>query len=97
MMAYSYLLVTKRIIEINKMKKIFLISYLLLLGILSCSTEADEFMDEGTITGHDIRECACCGGYYIEIGTNTYRFYELPPNTNFNLDNPNFPIFVKLD
>ncbi len=78
------------------MKKIIIISYLLLFGILSCSTEVDE-LDDGTITGYDIRECVCCGGYYINIGKNRYRFYELPANSNFNLENPNFPIYVRLD
>jgi hypothetical protein len=79
------------------MKKLIIALYFLLFGILSCSTEVDEFMDEGSITGYDHRECACCGGYYIDMGKNRYRFYELPDNSSFNLDNPVFPIYVRLD
>src|SRR3970282_2155655 len=79
------------------MKKIILMSYLLLPFIISCSTEVEEYMDEGTITGYDTRECSCCGGFFIDIGTLTYRFYTVPDNSNLNLENPDFPIYVKLD
>jgi hypothetical protein len=78
------------------MKKIVLMSYLLLPFIISCSTEVEEYMDEGTITGYDTRECSCCGGFFIDIGNITYRFYTIPDNSSLNLENPDFPIPVKL-
>jgi hypothetical protein len=82
----------------EEMKKIFLnIILLWSFTIFSCSTEVDEFMNEGTIIGQDVRECACCGGYFIDINKNRFRFYELPDNSNFDLENPAFPIYVKLD
>lgn len=43
-----------------------------------------------------MRYCACCGGYFIEIGDKTYRFFnqELPEGS-FDFDSVNnFPINV---
>jgi hypothetical protein len=68
-----------------------------LITIASCSTEDDLFRSTGKITGIDVRECSCCGGFYIEIDNTTFRFYDLPKNSRLNLDNPTFPIYVKLD
>ena len=70
---------------------------MLLIIIASCSSEDDLFRSNGKITGIDSRECACCGGYFIEIENITYRFYNLPDNSKLNLGNPTFPIFVNLD
>ena len=80
------------------MKIIISVSILLFaLSIVSCSLGEDEFKSNGTITGYDTRECGCCGGYFIEIDNATYRFFDLPKNSGLNLDNPTFPIYVKLD
>ncbi len=76
---------------------IFLSVLIVTLSIASCSSEEDEFRSNGTITGIDIRECACCGGYIIDIDNVTYRFFELPDNSNLNLENPGFPIPVRLN
>ena len=53
-------------------------------------------MDSGIITGPDLRECMCCGGWYIEINHNTFRFSDLPANSNLDLWNENLPIYVEL-
>ncbi len=79
------------------MKTIIIALSILLFNILSCSSDVNEFKDDGTITGYDVRECACCGGYFIDIRKVTYRFFELPVNTNFNLDSASFPVYVRLD
>jgi len=80
------------------MKKIITASLLLLvLSSISCSLGEEGSMSNGTITGPDVRECACCGGFFIEIDNVTYRFYDVPPNSELNLMNPTFPIYVKLD
>ena len=70
----------------------------LLVAFLSfCETEHN---DEGfgVITGPDLRMCVCCGGWFIEIGENTYRFEEseLPANLNFDLSEEEPPFKVKL-
>ena len=80
------------------MKKILTVAlFILVLSTMSCSLGGDDSMSDGTITGYDTRECACCGGFFIEIDNVTYRFYDVPPNSELNLQNPTFPIYVKLD
>jgi hypothetical protein len=51
----------------------------------------------GKITGSDMRKCVCCGGWFIDFNDSTYRFYELPDNSDINLENAVFPIVVKLN
>jgi hypothetical protein len=79
------------------MKKIFLLAFLILIGISSCTEDESEYKSNGTILGVDFRECFCCGGYFIDIDDSTYRFDTLPLGSKISLDNPVFPIPVKLD
>ncbi|MDP2365430.1 MAG: hypothetical protein Q8M94_16880 [Ignavibacteria bacterium] len=79
------------------MKKIIFTGILLIFIIASCAEDENEFMSNGTITGIDFRECSCCGGYFIAIKDSTYRFYTLPVGSEVALENPVFPIYVKLD
>lgn len=78
------------------LKKICVVVFLLVM-VFSCSVQEDEFRSEGIITGYDTRECGCCGGYFIEIEDSTYRFYNVPVGSKLNLNNPEFPVYVKLD
>jgi len=64
--------------------------------LVSCQKE-DPYLSEGTITGPDFRECACCGGWFIDIGGETYRFQELPCSCSLDLMNEEFPLDVFLD
>jgi hypothetical protein len=49
----------------------------------------------GFISGYDYRKCVCCGGLFINIDTETYRFYDIPANSGFNYsDTLVFPIPV---
>lgn len=78
--------------------KIFLfIGLAALLSNCACSLSEDDYKNDGTITGYDTRECSCCGGFFIDIENDTYRFYTLPDNSDLNLENPVFPINVQLD
>ena len=79
------------------MKRLIFVGLFFLVGISACSEVENDYMSNGTITGVDIRECICCGGYFIDIDNITYRFDVLPGGSNLNLDNPTFPIYVKLD
>jgi hypothetical protein len=54
-------------------------------------------MDNGKIIGVDYRMCACCGGYFIEIGDSTYRFSALPENSEIEITDTIFPVFVSLN
>jgi hypothetical protein len=39
----------------------------ILFSVVSCNKHDDHYMASGTITGYDLRQCACCGGLMIEI------------------------------
>jgi hypothetical protein len=87
--------------------KAILITCAFLLGFSSCQREINgelvwasgQFKTFGIITGPDMRMCPspCCGGWYIKIDTITYGFDSIPRDSNFDLQNTTFPIFVKLD
>ncbi|HLG32713.1 MAG TPA: hypothetical protein VI362_06710 [Ignavibacteriaceae bacterium] len=79
------------------MKKIFFVCLFVVFGLISCSVTENEFMNNGIITGPDVRECSCCGGYFIDIDDKIYRFYSLPDNNSINLIDVRFPVYVKLD
>lgn len=65
--------------------------------ILSCEKEKDNYQSTAVITGPDIRECICCGGYLIEINDSTYNFDMLPADSKIDLNTETFPLQVKLD
>jgi hypothetical protein len=66
--------------------------------ISACADEVNsDFKDIGTITGEDFRRCMCCGGWFININSETYRFNELPENSDIDLSSEEFPIQVHLD
>jgi hypothetical protein len=73
------------------------LSLLILAIVFSCSLDEQDYMSNGTITGWDLRDCMCCGGYFIDIDKVTYRFSDLPAGSSISLVNPTFPINVKLD
>ncbi|MEM8896711.1 MAG: hypothetical protein AAGC85_01340 [Bacteroidota bacterium] len=90
----------------KSIKALFLI--LFMLGMcMGCEDESDcpipncEFKEkvEGSILGIDARLCACCGGYFIEIGEETYRFYKEPTCSDLALDvsDYGFPLEVWVD
>jgi hypothetical protein len=75
-----------------------LFKVLVFVFLASCSNHGVEsFMSDGTILGPDMRECICCGGYFIEINDSVYNFDSLPPSSGIDLDKAIFPLAVKLD
>ena len=77
-------------------KAIFFLTLIVIpLTFSSCKKE-NTFINEGKITGYDSKHCPspCCGGWYIEINKNIYRFFVLPENNNLNLENESLPIDV---
>ena len=53
---------------------------------------ADEVLAK--ITERDMRRCACCGGYFIEIGNETYRFLSMPATSSFAFLDDELPMDV---
>ena len=69
----------------------------MIFGLTLCQKSKDDYKSKGIILGPDLRMCACCGGWYINIDTAKYEFDSLPKNTNIDLQKDTFPINVKLD
>ena len=78
-----------------------LIAFLLILGLACCGDKNnDGYTSSGRITGPDDRDkgdCACCGGWLIDIDSTTYNFKTLPVS-NVCLDTATvYPVEVYLD
>ena len=83
---------------------ILLLATLLSLGTFMLSACCDDdtgdsatCSEPGVILGIDTRECLCCGGWFIDIGTDTLRALDLPQEFKESLDSGEFPLRVKLD
>ena len=79
------------------MLKILFFVIVLMTGFVACSSAQESLKSSGIISGYDDRDCACCGGFFVEIDSSTYRFYDLPKDSGINLNDPEFPVNVKLD
>ena len=78
--------------------KLLVVVFFILIGLAGCQKpNASDFQSTGIITGVDMKMCACCGGYYIQIDNVTYEFETLPAGSNIDLQNATYPITVKLD
>jgi len=78
--------------------KILLPICLIILCFVCCQKgNNSDYQSNGIIMGPDIRMCACCGGWYIQIDSLTYEFDSIPANSNIDLQKESFPILVKLD
>ena len=78
--------------------KLIIVVFFILIGFMSCQKPTtSDFQSTGIITGVDLKMCACCGGYYIQIDNVTYEFDTLPAGSNIDLQNATYPIPVKLD
>jgi hypothetical protein len=79
-------------------KYIFLFFFTVsLIPVSSCRKADMEYKSEGIITGPDYRMCACCGGWFITIDDQRYRFWSLPSGSNLDLEKEKFPLEVRLD
>ena len=77
--------------------KYFFLFFAFSLTFINCEKEdtACPGLEEGKIIGLDLRLCACCGGWFIEIGTDTLRTFALPDD--FKIDPlADFPVEVCL-
>jgi hypothetical protein len=80
------------------MKRDVIVGIFVFFALISCHKEnANDYRSAGIITGPDIRMCACCGGWFIQIDSATYEFDALPDGSKINLETETFPLSVKLD
>ena len=78
------------------MAKILTLLFLVLATAKACDTKSADGLDSAVIIKIDNRDCACCGGWVIEIGEDTYRFYEVPEKSDVKLSTEKLPMEVKL-
>jgi len=72
--------------------------FLLLFSLtLVWGCEKEKYESTGTITGADLAMCACCGGYFVEIGATKYRFEKSELPSNFKFDDERLPLQVDMD
>lgn len=76
-------LTSSRILNFLIMKPFVIIASFLFVFALGCTK--DDPVYYGQITGVDYSLCVCCGGWFIDIENETYRFYHLPENNNIDL------------
>ena len=91
----------------RKSMKVLLLILVMMGVFVGCENEEDcpipdcEFKEKvaGSILGVDPRFCACCGGYFIQIGDETYRFYQEPSCSDLALGVTDyaFPLEVWVD
>jgi hypothetical protein len=81
------------------MKKLALIMVIFscLLCSSACSDTEETFQSKGVITGQDFTMCACCGGWFITINSEIYRFDTLPADSGIILEKETMPLAVELD
>lgn len=78
--------------------QLFISALLILALCTACKSDDDaQTNSTGVITHIDLRECACCGGYWITISNDQYRFLleSLPPN-DLDLANRELPVTVDI-
>jgi hypothetical protein len=73
------------------------IVFLLLIVLIGCSKNNDNYKSVGTITGIDGTMCGCCGGWIIIIKDGRYLIDSMPKYSGLDLSKETFPITVKLD
>jgi hypothetical protein len=76
---------------------------MLILGITTFSAACCDDDDLGycsekaIILEVDYRECACCGGWFIQIGEDTLRAIDLPTDFQLSLQVDEYPLPVYLE
>jgi hypothetical protein len=81
-------------------KLIWLVSgCLLILSLENCQKDKNGCPDgwqDARIIGQDFRRCACCGGWFIDLGQDTVRTFILPDDFKIEAIPPDLPIEVCL-
>jgi hypothetical protein len=69
----------------------------LVIIMMACTKENNDYKAIGTVTGVDGTMCGCCGGWIIFIEDVKYLIDSMPKDSNIDLATETFPITVKLD
>ncbi len=76
-----------------------LLSGIALLFYTSCSKQEAHCPKTGTVIGQDYSLCLCCGGWFVDYGGETLRFYSIPDeNTLLEwADKYGYPVHIEFD
>ena len=90
----------KKFLNLPILNNPFMKTLLIILAcvmVFSCTKKTTHYQASGTITGLDLRMCACCGGYFIKMtgSDTTYHFYNFPAGST--IDSTHFPINVSFN
>ena len=78
------------------MTKFIGLIFLVLVAAKGCDKASEDNLDTGIITELDNRDCACCGGWFIDIDNETYRIHNWPENTRLEMNEVKLPLTVEL-
>lgn len=74
-----------------------LVIFILVIGSIACSKSDGTYQSKGVITGQDFTMCACCGGWFITIDGEIYRFDSFPADSGIIPEKETMPLAVELD
>jgi hypothetical protein len=87
-------------VKSEAMKNFILLLLLATLGFSCCDSSDDLSSGNAMLTGIDGRKCASpyCGGWFLEMNGETYRFLEVPTDTDIDFNSElDFPIPVEVE
>jgi hypothetical protein len=73
---------------------------LCLICMYSCSSDYENNCPkEGKVIGYDMRDCMCCGGWFVEYNNDTLLFDTVPGNAKLGewVESYGFPIKIDFD
>ena len=74
-----------------------LVIFTIVITLITCAKSDKAYQSKGVITGQDFTMCACCGGWFITIDGEIYRFDTLPADSGIILEKEKMPLAVELD
>lgn len=84
------------------MKYFSFLILLLIIGLLSCKkanpvTVSEYTNSDGYIIGGDPRDCACCGGWFVDINSDTMEIFNKTDTIGLMVQDKKLPVKVNLD
>jgi hypothetical protein len=81
-----------------KIITLLLLSFILFLSSCGDTTNPNDIYttSDGIITGYDLAECVCCGGWFVDIKKDTLLIWNIPEDFNKILIEKELPVNVRL-
>ncbi len=59
------------------------------------SSDSEYTTTDGVLIGRDFRKCFCCGGWFVEMQTDTMRIWNMPSGFADKPENKDLPVDVR--